>query len=84
MILKRSWDITRHLLQYFQFPNTRWLNVDQLLTHIENIRIGFFFETHKTDCVVLSKQKIDEIELILFCYIFNILCRYSTRDVWAE
>ena len=23
MILKHSWDITRHVLQYFKFPNTR-------------------------------------------------------------
>ena len=50
-----------------------------MLTHIENTRICFF-DPQEADCDVLSKQKTDEIEEMHFCYIFNILCRYSTRD----
>ena len=50
--------------------HTRWLIVDQLLTHDNIEKIEYLFlKTHEADCDVLTKQKNDAIEQIHFYYI---------------
>ena len=80
MILNHSWDIMRHVLQYFKFPNTRWLNVGQLLTHVEHIRICFSKLMQRIVSFCVKTKNRWDWRNAFDCHIFNMLCRYSTWE----